>query len=78
MARGGEQDKVKPMGDVMREAEKKETMDGGGRGNNDNADNGCYEGATLGRRSGGKLGQSWTKKDDDIWMMAVWRGNDNQ
>jgi hypothetical protein len=39
---------------------------GGGRGNDDNGSNGCYGGATLGRRRGGKLGQSGTKKDDDV------------
>ncbi len=42
--------KPKPMGDVMREAEKEETMDGGGRGNNDNANNSCYRGPMLGRK----------------------------
>jgi hypothetical protein len=53
---GGRTTKPKPMGDIMKEAEKDKTMDGGGRGNDDNADNGCYGGATLGRRRGGKLG----------------------
>ncbi len=39
------------MGDVTREAEKEETMVGDGRGNNDNANNGCYGGEMLeGRR----------------------------
>ncbi len=33
----------KPMGDITREAEKEETMDGGGRDNNNNANNGRYE-----------------------------------
>jgi hypothetical protein len=68
---GGSPTKPKPMDDVMREAEKEETMDGCGRGNDDNANNGCYGGASLGRRRGGKLGQSGMKKDDDAWMMAV-------
>jgi hypothetical protein len=59
---------------MLREAEKKELMDGGGRGNDDNTNNGCYGGTAFGRRRGGKLGQSGTMKDDDIWTMAVWRG----
>jgi hypothetical protein len=62
---GGSATQPKSVGDVMREAEKEETMDRGGRGNNDNADNCCYGGAMLGRRRGGKLGQSGTKKDND-------------
>jgi hypothetical protein len=70
--------KPKPVGDIMGDAEKKEMMDGGGRGNDDNANNSCYIEAMLGRKRGGKLGQSGTKKDDDVLMMAVWRGNDNQ
>ncbi len=37
-------------------------MDRGGRGNDDNADNCCYRGAMLRRRTGGKLGGSGTKK----------------
>ncbi len=78
MVERGSMTKPKPMGDVMREAEKEEKMDGGGRGNNDNTNNGCYGGAMLGRRRRGKLGQSGTKKDDDVWTMAVWRGNDNR
>jgi hypothetical protein len=45
-----------PVGDVMRETEKEEMMDRGGRGNDDNANNGCYGGARLGRRRRGKLG----------------------
>jgi hypothetical protein len=69
--------KPKPVSDVMKEAEKEETIDGGDRGNNDNANNGCYGGTMLGRRRGGKLKQSGTKKDDDVWKMAVWRGNNN-
>jgi hypothetical protein len=40
----------------MREAEKEEKMDGGGRGNDYNSSNGCYGGAMLGWRRGGKLG----------------------
>jgi hypothetical protein len=63
--------KPKPLGDVMREAEKEETIDRGGRGNNDNANNGCYRGAMLGRRRGRKLGQSGMKKGDDVLTMAV-------
>jgi hypothetical protein len=38
---GGSTTKPKPMGDVMREAEKEERMDRGDRGNNDNANNNC-------------------------------------
>ncbi len=53
---GGGVTKPKPMGDVMGEAEKDERMDGGGRGNDDNANNGCYGGAMHCRRKGGKLG----------------------
>ncbi len=43
----GSATKPKPRGDIMREAEKKETMDGGGGGNNDNTNNGCYGEAML-------------------------------
>ncbi len=77
---GGSVTKPKPMGDVMGKAEKEDMMSGGGRGSNDNANNGCCRGggATLGRGRGGNLGQSGTKKDDDVSTMAVWRGNNNQ
>ncbi len=54
--------KLKPIGDIMREAEKEEMMDESGRGNDDNANSGCYKGVTLGRRRGGKLGPPGTKK----------------
>ncbi len=75
---GGSGTKPKPVADVMREAEKEENMGGGGRGNDDNTNNGCYGGVKLGRRRGEKLGRSGTKKDDDICTMAMWRGNNNQ
>ena len=78
MAGGGSATKPKPVSDVMKEAEKEETMDRGDRCNDDNANNGCYGGTTLGRRRGEKLIQSGTKKDDDVWTMAVWRGNNKQ
>jgi hypothetical protein len=52
---GGSTMKPKPVGDVMREAEKQETMDGSGRGNDDNANNCCYRGTMLGRRRRGNL-----------------------
>ncbi len=76
---GGSATNLKPVGGFMREAEKEETMGGGGRGNDDNTNNGCYGETTLGigKRRGGMLGQSGTKKGDDIWKMAVWRGNNN-
>jgi hypothetical protein len=64
----------------MGEAEKEEMMDGGGRGNNDNAYNSCYRGAMLGRRRGGKLGRSRKKRMMTFgqWQCGEWRGNDNQ
>ncbi len=49
MAGGGGTTKPKPMGDVTREAEKEEMMGRGGRGYDDNTNNGCYRGMKLGR-----------------------------
>ncbi len=44
---GGSATKSKPVGEVMREAEKEETMERDGRGNDDNANKGCHGGALL-------------------------------
>jgi hypothetical protein len=49
---GGSAMKPEPVGEFMREVEKAETMDGGGRGNYENANNGCYGGTMLGRKRG--------------------------